>query len=42
MIMELPKHLGINEHTINLEISKQQLFKLIYSLEQVELETFQT
>lgn len=37
-----PDHLDINKHTINLEPGKQLLYKQIYSLGLVELETLKT
>ena len=37
-VVELPENIGINEHTIKLEESKQPFFKPIYSLGLVELE----
>ena len=39
---ELPENTGINEHALKLKESKQPLFKLIYSLGLVELETLKT
>ena len=39
---ELPENTGMNEHTIELEKSKQSLFGPIYSLGPVELETLKT
>ena len=41
-IAKLLKNIRINEHTIELEESKQPLFRLIYSLELIELETLKT
>lgn len=38
----LPKHTKINTHTLNLEKSKKQSYRLIYSLGPVELETLKT
>ena len=38
----LPKRTGINEHIIELEESKQPLYRPIYSLDPVELETLKT
>lgn len=39
LAIKLLKYLGINKHIINLEKSKQILYKSIYSLELIELET---
>ena len=39
---EIPKNTGINKHTIKLEEDKQPLFRSIYSLGLVELETLKT
>ena len=39
---ELLEHIGINDQAIKLEKSKQLLFKLIYSLSQVELKMLKT
>ena len=36
---KLPENTGMNEHTIKLEEGKQPLFRPIYSLRSVELET---
>lgn len=41
-ITKILKHIGINDHTIELEKDKQPPFGLIYSLELVELETLKT
>ena len=41
-VAELPENTGINEHTIELKEGKQPLFRSIYSLELVELETLKT
>ena len=38
-IVELSKHTRINDYAIKLKKGKQLLFRLIYSLEPVELET---
>ena len=40
--MELPENTEINEHAIKLEEGKQPLFRPIYSLELIELETLKT
>ena len=40
--MELPKNIGIKEHTIELQDGKQPLYRPIYSLELVELKTLKT
>ena len=37
--MKLLEYLGINKHTINLEIDKKLFNKLIYNLESIKLET---
>ena len=39
---ELPENIGMNEHAIKLEESKQPFFGPIYSLGPVELETYKT
>lgn len=39
---ELPKRSDLNKYLINLELGKQPLYSLIYSLRPVELETFKT
>ena len=39
LAMELPENIGINEHAIKLEISKQPPYGLIYSQRPVEMET---
>ena len=39
---ELPEHIGINNHSINLLDNKQPLYSLIYSLGPVELEILKT
>ena len=39
LAMELPENTGINKHAIKLEVGKQSPYRLIYSLEPVELET---
>ena len=41
-VTELSENTRMNEHTIELEESKQPLFRLIYSLGLVELETLKT
>lgn len=41
LAIELPKFSDINKHTINLELGKQPSYGPIYSLELLELETFQ-
>ena len=38
----LPKHTELNEYAINLENGKQPLYRPIYSLGPVELETLKT
>lgn len=40
--IELFKHFNINKYTINLELSKQLLYGLIYSLRSIELEILKT
>ena len=40
--MELPENTGMNKYAIELEKSKQPLFRPIYSLGPVELETLKT
>ena len=40
--MELPEHIGINDHSIDLLDNKQPPYGLIYSLGPVELETLKT
>ena len=40
--IKLLKNTRINEHTIELEKGKQPLFKSIYSLKSIELETLKT
>lgn len=40
--IEFPKNTRINEYSIKLKKSKQPLYKPIYNLELVELETFKT
>lgn len=42
LVRKLPKYLNINKNSIKLKIDKQPLYKSIYSLEKVELETFKT
>ena len=42
LTMELPKNTGINKHAIELQNSKQPLYRPIYSLRPVELETLKT
>ena len=42
LAMELPNNTGINEHTIKLEKGKQPLYRPIYSLGPMELETLKT
>lgn len=42
LAVELPKCFFINKYLMNLESDKQPLYKPIYSLESVELETFKT
>ena len=42
LAMELPENTGIKEHTINLMEGKQLPYRLIYSLEPVELKTLKT
>lgn len=37
--VELPKYMRINNHSIDLEKGKQLLYRLIYNLELVKLET---
>lgn len=39
---ELPKHIGINDYSINLVDNKQPLHGLIYSLKPVKLKTLKT
>ena len=39
---ELPENIGINKHVIQLKEGKQPLFRPIYSLEPIELETLKT
>ena len=39
LVMQLAKNIGINKHAIKLEKCKHPLYRLIYSLELVELET---
>ena len=41
-VTELPENARINEHAIELEKGKQPLFRPIYSLGPVELETLKT
>ena len=41
-VVKLPKNTGIKEHAIKLEEGKQLLFRPIYSLGPVELETLKT
>ena len=36
------ENIGINKHAIELEEDKQPLFRLIYSLDPIELETLKT
>ena len=40
--MKLPKNTGINKHAIELYNGKQPLYRPIYSLEPIELETLKT
>ena len=40
--MELPKNTGINKHAIELQVGKQPLYRLIYSLGPMELEILKT
>ena len=40
--MELLKNTSINKHDIKLQDGKQSQYELIYSLEQIELETLKT
>ena len=40
--IELPKHIKINIHAIELEKNKQSSFRLIYNRKQMELETLKT
>ena len=42
LVVELPKRSNINEHTIDMEPNKKLLYRPIYSLGQVELETLIT
>lgn len=42
LAMELPKHNGINDHAIKLVAGKQLLYRLIYNLRPVKLETLKT
>ena len=42
LTMELPENTGINKDTIELQEGKQPLYRPIYSLELVELETLKT
>ena len=41
-VAELPEHIGMNDHAIKLEKSKQPPFDPIYSLRPVKLETLKT
>ena len=41
-LVELLENTGINEYTIELEQGKQPLYRSIYSLELIELETLKT
>ena len=41
-VIKLPKNIELNEHTIQLEKSKQSLFEPIYSLGLIALETLKT
>ena len=40
--MELPENTGINKHNIEFEVGKQLLYRPIYSLGPVKLETLKT
>lgn len=42
LTMELPKNTGINKHIIKLIEDKQPLYRPIYSLDLVELETLKS
>ena len=42
LAMELPENTGINRHAIELEDGKQPLYRPIYSLGPIELETLKT
>ena len=42
LAIELPENTGINKHAIELQDGKQPLYKPIYSLGRVELETLKT
>ena len=42
LALELPKHSGINDHTIELGDDQQLPYELIYSLGLVKLETLKT
>lgn len=42
MAIKLFKYFDINKYIIDLELSKQLSYKLIYSLRQVELKIFKT
>ena len=42
LILELPEHTGINNHTMELVDNKQQSYGPIYSLKPIELETLKT
>ena len=42
LVMELPKNTNMNEYTIKLQDDKQPLYRSIYSLGPVELETSKT
>ena len=42
LTMKLPKNIGINEHAIKLQDSKQPPYGPIYTLEPVKLETLKT
>ena len=42
LAIELPENTGMNQHSIELQDGKQPLYRLIYSLGPVELETLKT